>query len=178
MIRPAERFPINIAPDMAAATMARPRAGRTAGPSLLMLALLVGAGIGGLLPTVGPDWQDADAAIEPAAGPGLVPQEVVRAPDGAFYLSVALDHVPLVVRLDPSSPNSELRPADARRLAPAGGLAETIDVSELALGGRTRGPLTLPVAHADSPVSVLGADILDGFGVRQADQDHLRLSDR
>jgi hypothetical protein len=178
MIRPAERFPVNIAPDMASATMARPRVGRTAGPSLLMLALLVGAGIGGLLPTDGPDWQDADAAIEPAAGPVAVPQEVVRAPDGAFYVSVTLDRVPLVVRLDPSSPTSELRPADAMRLAPAGRLAETIDVSELELGGRTRGPLTLPVAGADSPVSVLGADLLDGFGVSLADQDHLRLSAR
>lgn len=178
MIRPAERFPINIAPDLASATMARPSAGRSAGPSLLMLALLVGAGIGGLLPTVGPDWQDADAAIEPAAGPVLVPQDVVRAPDGAFYVAVALDRVPLVVRLDPSSPTSRLRPADADRLAPAGRLAETLVVRELALGGRTRGPLTLPVAHADSPVSLLGADILDGFGVSLADQDHLRLSDR
>lgn len=175
MIRPAERFPVNITPEIAPTALAHPRTPLAGGPSLLVLALLVGAGIGGLLPTLGTQPQDAAATIEPAAGPEAVPPELVRAPDGGFYVSATLDRVPLVVRLDPASPTSELRPADAMRLAPAGRLGSTLDVREVALGGRIRGPLTLHVAQADGPVSVLGADVLEGFGAELADQDHLHL---
>ncbi len=178
MIRRAERFPVNIAAELVPAATARSRSRLTGGPSLLVLALLAGAGIGGLLPTVGPGRQDADAAIEPAAGPAAGSLEIARAPDGGFYVAATLDRMPLVVRLDPSSPTSELRPADAMRLAPAATRAERLDVSELAIGDQRRGPLTLQVALVDSPVSVLGTDILARFGVELPDQDHLRLSGR
>lgn len=176
MIRRAERFPVNIAAEVVPAATARSRSRLTGGPALLVVALLAGAGIGGLLPTVGPGRQDADAAIEPAAGPVAGSLEITRAPDGGFYVAATLDRMPLVVRLDPSSPTSELRPADAMRLAPAITRAKPLEVSELAIGDQRRGPLTLQVAKVDSPVSVLGADILARFGVELRDHDHLQLS--
>ena len=183
MIQRRERFAVNVAPAEPGPRLqdSRPRLAPAAVP--LMLALLLGAGIGGLVPTTVPPFGHlTDAGIEPAAGPdpALVPDQllVTRAPDGGFYLSAALDRVPVVVRLEPTRPHSVLRRDDAARLAPAGPIAPTLQVGQLALGGLLSGPVTLRVDHGDAPASILGADILDRFTIGGVDGDRLRLMGR
>jgi hypothetical protein len=194
MIRPAERFPVNIPPPATATNAPRPLSWSVSMPVMLIAAAIVGAGIGGTIPsgralfhpsdtTLQTAWGSAVemAAIEPAAGPtvssGANPALVLltRAPDGAFYATAASDRVPLTMRLGPSRSDSVLAPGDAARLVPGGVAQMTVRVAELALHGHVSGPVEQAVAGESVATSVLGADLLQDFTVVEVDPDHLRL---
>ena len=195
MIRPAERFNVNIRPTEVAQLGRQPGWGLSM-PVLLAAAAIVGAGIGGMIPGGGPLFRSEPAAvqtaldigldlaqIEPAAGPAAPPTPVAdqgfrlitRAPDGAFYATAELDRVPVTVRLEPDRPDSLLVPNDAARLVPGGVAAASVRVSEMALNGRVAGPVELGVGKADLRTSVLGADFLRDYVVVEVDRDHVRL---
>lgn len=183
MIQRNERFAVNVAPVEPEANLRGSTPWLTSAAAPLVLALLLGAGIGGLVPTTVPPFGNATgASIEPAAGPDPVPVQdqllVARAPDGGFYFSAALDQVPIVVRLEPTQPHSVLRRDDAARLMPSGPLAPALRVGQLALGGLLSGPVTLQVDHGDLPASILGADVLDRFTIGGIDGDRLQLISR
>lgn len=196
MIRPAERFTVNIPQPEAMAESSRPLGWSLSLPTMLIAATIVGAGVGGIIPSGQPSFQalepmlqtaqgtDVDlAAIEPAAGPAVSvggaaeqdPMLIARAPDGAFYAMAALDRVPVTMRLDPDRPGSLLVPRDAARLVPGGVAQPTVRVAQLALHGHVAGPVEMVVGAADAPTSVLGADLLADFAVVEVDRDHVRL---
>jgi hypothetical protein len=192
MIRPMERFAVRqIAPEIEHDGKV-PGAWAVSRPLLVVLAVVVGAGLGGLLP-VAPARLDAtlpgmvatlDEAmralgIEPAAGSGDAQALVVqRAPDGAFYLAAALNQMPMTVRLEPARATSRVGPMDAARLVPGTKAGARLRLAELALGPRRTGPLELEVGGpADAP-PVLGADALAAFGVVEIDGQLLRLLPR
>jgi hypothetical protein len=189
MIRPAERFSVNMARE--APALARPSQSLRPSPmALVVLAAALGIGAGGLAPTgwlTAPEHQHAAlapavterglAAIEPAAGPpaALVLQ---RAPDAAFYTPVTLDGVPVTVRLVADAPGSALTVADARRLSPAATLPSVSEIAELRLGAARLGPVVLPTDRGGATVSVLGADVLDRLGTVAVEGQRLTLTPR
>jgi hypothetical protein len=190
MIRPAERFTVNVRPAEPMAQISRPSGWAWSMPSTLLAAALVGAAIGGVVPSGRPFSHSPETAvqtaqvapdnvaqIEPAAGPAAASgaQLIARAPDGAFYTTAALDRVPVTMRLEPDRQVSLLVPRDVARLVPGGVITPTVRVSELALHGRVAGPVEVAVSDVDAPVSLLGADLLHDFDVVVVDRDHLRL---
>lgn len=182
MIRPAERFTVNIVRHEPVAAPSLPRRIATL-PTVVVLAGVLGIGLGGILPAAwspGPQIREAalplaPAAIEPAAGPPAL--DVGRAPDRAFYAPVTLDAVPVTVRLAPEAPSSALTPADAGRLGADAG-DPGVPVAALALGPLRLGQILLPVGPAALPASVLGADILERAGVVTVEGDRLRITPR
>ena len=149
MIRPAERFAVNITHDEPALRLSRPSRWSSL-PMLIALAAVLGAGIGGMLPS---GWGPATsaqlaavapgeagpAAIEPAAGPGA-PLLVPRAPDQHFYASVLLDRIPVTMQLEPAVPETRLSPGDAGRLSVGGAASSVVQVAEVDLGRRAARP--------------------------------------
>src|SRR3954452_7859564 len=138
MIRPAERFNINIvAPEpRPAPRVTRAWTSPASAATVVALAAILGSAVGGFLPmgriyferspvlagTVG-----NPVGIEPAAGPPTGPLVdavasllIPRAPDGSFYAAVAIDQVPIAMRVEPFQPDSSLSPHDAARLAGSG----------------------------------------------------------
>lgn len=186
MIRPAERFSVNIVRETPALARSRPLHPSPA--ALVVLAAVLGIGAGGLAPTswmAAPERQHATlapagserglAAIEPAAGPSA-PLVLQRAPDAAFYAAATLDGVPVTVRLATDEPGSSLTVADARRL---GATAPTaIEIAELRLGAARVGPIVLPTEQGGAAVSVLGADVLERLGAVTVDSQRLTLTPR
>jgi hypothetical protein len=178
MIRPAERFAVNVIRREPAPFVAPRRLSPLT--TLALLAGLLGAGLGGILPAAWPpapvlQLAFAPAAIEPAAGPAAV-MDIPRAPDRRFYASVLLDRVPVTMELAPGASHSLLAPADAGRLAVGVAAGAAVPVTVLELGAARVGPVLLPVAGA--PASVLGADILDRMAVLAVEGDRLRLTAR
>ncbi len=183
MIRPAERFAVNIVRHEPAAAPLR-RSGLLSLPMLVAVAAIAGIGLGGIMPAAwGPPSpvtaaHHADpAAIEPAAGPGAV-LEVPRAPDRSFYAPVLFDRIPVTMRLAPDLPQSLLTPGDAGRLSVGGAAGGAVQVSVMELGPVRLGPVLLQLAPADAPTSVLGADLLDRLAVVTVDGERLRLAPR
>jgi hypothetical protein len=185
MLRPAERFSVNILhkDDYVGP---QPPIFRPSPMTLVVLATILGVGMGGLLPAAwGPaPYQSAAvragaegdlARIEPAAGPS-VGLAVARAADRGFYAPVLIDGITVTMRLGPDMPSSTLAGRDARLLAAAGEASPTVTVARLGLGGMMLGPLTLPVAEAE--ISVLGADLLQRFGTLSVDERQLTLGAR
>jgi predicted aspartyl protease len=188
MIRPAERFSVNIVrPEFAPEPrLARARVHWQTAPLAIAVAALVGAAIGGIVPTGGPPGLGPavvaatavdPAAIEPAAGPAAA-ATVARAPDGAFYAAVGIDRVPIVMRLDPSREHSLLRSDDAVRLGDGSRADSRVRAAELELADRRTGPVEFAVGGAAEPASVLGADLLDRLAVVTVEGDRLRLGPR
>lgn len=183
MLRPAERFSINIVHRDEYIGPQRPIF-RPSAPTLALLAAILGAGLGGLMPL----WrQDAPtriavqtappsalAAIEPAAGP-TAPFVVQQAADRGFYAPVLLDGIAVTMRLMPESTASSLSRSDARRLA-GDASWHPLQLAQLRLGPAATGPVTLPVAGAES--SVLGADLLGRLGAVRIDGARLSLLPR
>lgn len=182
MVRPAERFSVNMA-HQDDYIGPQPPIFRPSPLTLVVFAAILGVGAGGLLPAAwwpapydaGPKQAGAEgglALIEPAAGPaaGLA---VPRAADRGFYAPVLLDGIALTMRLGPDAPASALAARDARRLAAVVDASGAITVDRMRLGGMVAGPLTLPVSDAE--VSVLGADLLRRFGPIRVDDRQLTL---
>jgi hypothetical protein len=182
MLRPAERFSVNMVPQDDYIGP-QPPLFRPSPLTLVVLAAILGVGAGGLLPAAwgpapyhaGPGQAAVEgglALIEPAAGPtgGLA---VPRAADRGFYAPVLLDGIALTMRLGPDVPASSLAARDARLLAAVVDASGAITVDRMRLGGIVAGPLTLPVSDAD--VSVLGADLLGRFGPIRIDDRHLTV---
>lgn len=185
MLRPAERFPVNIVPQDDYIGP-QPPIFRPSPLTLVALAAVLGVGMGGVLPAAwGPAPYRAEpplagmspelTLVEPAAGPtgGLA---VPRAADRGFYAPVLLDGIAVTMRLGPEAPASSLARRDARLLAAADPGSGTVTVERLRLGGLTAGPLTLPVSDADG--SVLGADLLRRFGPIRVEDRQLTLGAR
>lgn len=185
MLRPAERFPVNIV-HQGDYIGPQPPIFRPSPLTLALLATILGVGMGGLLPAAwgpapyhaGPRLAGSEpglALIEPAAGPtgGL---SVPRAADRGFYAPVLLDGIAVTMRLGPDTLASSLAERDARLLATANAASRTITVEQMRLGGMIAGPLTLAVSDAD--VSVLGADLLRRFGPVRTDDRQLTLGAR
>jgi hypothetical protein len=187
MVRPAERFAVNIVSDEPALRLSRPSRWSSL-PTLVALAAVLGAGVGGMLPS---SWEPAPAprlaavapgepapaAIEPAAGP-TAPLEVPMAPDQRFYASVLLDSIPVTMQLEPAAARTLLSPSDAGRLSIGGAASSVLQVEEIALGATRLGPVQLQVGPPDGGASVLGADILDRLAVVSIDGGRLRLTPR
>lgn len=183
MLRPAERFAVNIVHQDEYIGPRRPIF-RPSAPTLAILAAIVGAGLGGLMPL----WhQDASipmamratappalAAIEPAAGL-TVPLIVQQAADRGFYAPVLLDGIAVTMKLAPESPSSSLSRSDAGRLA-GDASWHPLQLAQLRLGPAAAGPITLPVADADA--SVLGADLLGRLGTVSINGARLTLLPR
>jgi hypothetical protein len=176
MVRPAERFAVNVAHEQPALALA-PRSLRPSLPIVVVVAAVLGTGIGGLLPAdlattqgsrlaaTGPTAAETDlAAIEPAAGPATA-MLLPRAPDDGFYAPVQFDRVAVTMRLEPTAPTTILSPSDAQRLSVAGTVAPIVNVREVRLGVAKAGPVALAVASPDLPSSILGADLLDRLAV-------------
>ncbi len=189
MIRPAERFAVNIAHDEPGLTLSR-RSPWTSLPTMIALGAVLGAGIGGILPSSwGPVASPPPvavaassagsglAAIEPAAGPTGA-MTVPRAPDERFYAPVLLDSIPITMQLEPTTPGTRLSPSDARRLAIGGAAGSVVHVGELRLGATQIGPVALPVGSPDAATSILGAELLDRLAVVSVDGESLRLAPR
>ena len=183
MLRPAERFSVNIV-HRDEYIGPQPPVFRPSAPTLAILAAILGAGLGGLmplwrqdlpirtaLPTVPPS---ALAAIEPAAGP-TVPFVVQQAADRGFYAPVLLDGIAVTMRLAPEASASSLTRSDARRLAHDASW-HPLQLAQLRLGPAATGPVTLPVTDADA--SVLGADLLDRLGAVRIDGARLTVLPR
>ena len=187
MIRPAERFAVNLTHDESALRLSRPSRWSSL-PMLIALAAVLGAGIGGMLPSgwgpatspqlaaVAPGEADP-IAIEPAAGPGA-PLLVPRAPDQHFYAPVLLDRIPVTMQLEPTVAETRLSPGDAGRLSVGGAASSVVQVAEVILGAARLGPVQLRVGPPDAAASVLGADILDRLAVVSVDGGRLSLSPR
>jgi hypothetical protein len=180
MIRPAERFAVNISRDEPALRLARPSRWSSL-PILIGLAVVLGAGVGGVMPS---GWAPAPrlaavapAVIEPAAGPSAL-LELPMAPDRRFYAPVLLDRIPVTMRLEPSTPRTLLSPSDAGRLSIGGAVSPVVEVAEIALGGSRLGPIRLQVGPPETDASVLGADLLDRLAVVAVDGALLRLTPR
>jgi hypothetical protein len=183
MLRPAERFSVNIV-RRDEYIGPQPSVFRLSPLTLVVLAAILGTGLGGVLPAAwGPASDRAGvtlarlasdpAYIEPAAGPagGLA---VPRAADRGFYAPVLLDSIAVTMRLAPDTTASSLAARDARLLAAPDLAAGPITIGRMRLGGVVAGPLTLPVSDADA--SVLGADLLEQFGTVRIDDRQLTLS--
>ena len=202
MIRPAERFTVNIvrpepAPAPSFAVARARRIGGTGGVSaatFVALAAILGSAVGGFLPLgrsyfarppVMADGMDAPGAIEPAAGPaggGSVALEsglvIPRAPDGFFYAAVGIDRVPIAMRLEPAKADSSLSPSDAARLGGGSRAGHALRVAEVMLAGRRTGPVELAVGPDARAPSVLGTGLLDRLADVVVEGDSLRLSPR
>ena len=188
MIRPAERFNVNIVrPEIAPVPrLARVRVHWQSAPVAVALAALVGSAIGGVVPTA---WSPVPgpalvagtavdaAAIEPAAGPAAA-ATIARAPDGAFYAAVGIDRVPMVMRIDPSRERSMLSPHDAGRLGDGSRADGRVRIAELVLADRQAGPADLAVGSAAEPASVLDADLTEQLAVVTVEGDRLHLGPR
>lgn len=185
MLRPAERFSVNIV-RRDEYIGPQPSAFRPSPLTLVVLAAILGTGVGGVLPAAwGPASDRAGVTqarlgrgptlIEPAAGPvgGLT---VPRAADRGFYAPVLLDGIAVTMRLAPDSAASFLAARDARLLVAPDVAAGPITVDRMRLGSVVAGPLTLPVSDADA--SVLGADLLERFGPIRIDERQLTLGTR
>lgn len=182
MIRPAERFAVNIVREEPAPRLALPSRWSSL-PALVVLAVLLGVGAGGMLPsrwpataTRQPNASDP-AAIEPAAGPAA-PLELVMAPDRRFYAPVLIDRVPVTMQLAPGAAQTLLSPGDAGRLSVGGAAGPMVEVAEIALGAARLGPVQLRVGPPETGASVLGADLLDRLAVVAINGGRLRLSPR
>ena len=126
MIRPAERFAVNIPPTTSRRCGSSRPSRWSSLPMLIALAAVSGAGIGGMLPvglgtgdvapTGGGRPRRADpAAIEPAAGPGRAAAGVARAPDRRFYAPVLLDRIPVTMQLEPDRRGDAAEPGRRRQ---------------------------------------------------------------
>lgn len=182
MIRPAERFAVNIRRHEPAEPMVR--SSWLSLPTVVAIAAVLGAGLGVIMPATrsGPTLATLDraaspAAIEPAAGPGAV-LEVTRAPDSRFYAPVLLDRVPVTMELAPQAPRTLLAPRDAGRLAVGGAAATEVAVHTLELGPVRHGPVVLQLGPAEAATSVLGADLLDRLALVGLDGERMRLTPR
>lgn len=182
MIRPAERFAVNIVREEPALRLTRPARWASL-PALVGLAVVLGIGAGGMLPARWPGMAALrpgatdPAAIEPAAGPSA-PLELVMAPDRHFYAPVLVDRVPVAMLLEPNAAETLLSPSDAGRLAVGGAAGPLVEVGEIALGGARLGPVRLRVGPPETGASVLGADLLDRLAVVAVEGERLRLSPR
>ena len=202
MIRPAERFTVNIvrpepapAPSLAVVRAGRiASAGRVTAATFVALAAILGSAVGGLVP-LGRSYfarppamagnMDAPGAVEPAAGPagggsfalesGLV---IPRAPDGFFYAAVGIDRVPIAMRLELAKADSSLSASDAARLAAGSRSGHAVRVAEVTLAGRRTGPVELAVGSDGQASSVLGTGLLDRLAGVVVEGDLLRLSPR
>ncbi|MFL5338344.1 MAG: hypothetical protein ACJ8H8_35545, partial [Geminicoccaceae bacterium] len=123
--------------------------------------------------------------IEPAAGPptgqlvdAVSSLLIPRAPDGSFYAAVAIDQVPIAMRVEPFQPDSSLSPHDAARLAGSGHAKHAVRVAELSLAGRHLGPVELAVGPSADAPSVLGASLLDRLAEVAVEGETLRLTPR
>jgi predicted aspartyl protease len=181
MIRPAERFAVNIVRDEPELRLTQPTRWSSL-PVLIGIAAVLGAGLGGLLPA-GVDQTPRlaavtpPAAIEPAAGPAA-PMLVARAPDEHFYAPVLMDSVPVTMQIEPATPSTLLTRSDAGRLSVGGAASELVVVEELTLGAARLGPVQLRVGSPEGGASVLGADILDRLAIVSVDGGRLRLNPR
>lgn len=187
MIRPAERFAVNIVRDEPSLRLSRPSRWSSL-PALVVLGCVLGAGVGGMLPS---SWgptpasrsaavaarDTGPAAIEPAAGP-IDPLVVPRAPDQRFYAPVLLDRIPVTMQLEPSAVQTRLSPSDAGRLSVGGAASSVVQVNEIALGATRLGPVRLQVGPPEAGTSMLGADILDRLAVVSVEGGRLRLTPR
>jgi hypothetical protein len=191
MVRPTERFTVNVRNEEQPAPRLSRSTSRPSTGTVVVAAAVLGTGIGGLLPAA---WAPAPSApelvavlpaapdlagIEPAAGPAGGEMVVARVPDDAFYVPVFLDQVPLTMRLDPAAARTSLSAHDAGRLATGSdrGVAG-VRVGEVRLGPARVGPVSLPVDAIGLPASVLGADLLDRLAVVAPDGERLRLTPR
>jgi hypothetical protein len=196
MIRPAERFNINIVAPEPRPTPRVTRAWTSpaSAATVVALAAILGSAVGGFLPmgriyferspvlagTVG-----NPVGIEPAAGPptgqlvdAVASLLIPRAPDGSFYAAVAIDQVPIAMRVEPFQPNSSLSPHDAARLAGSGHAKHAVRIAELSLAGRHLGPVELAVGPSADAPSVLGASLLDRLAEVAVEGETLRLTPR
>ena len=182
MIRPAERFAVNIRRQEPVEAMAR--SSWLSLPTVVAIATMLGAGLGVVVPATRPgptiatmDRAPGPAAIEPAAGPATA-LEIARAPDRRFYAPVLLDSVPVTMELAPQAPRTLLAPSDAGRLAVGGAAASAVEIRTLELGPVRHGPVLLQLGPAGSATSVLGADLLDRLAVVGLDGERMRLTPR
>ncbi len=186
MIRPAERFAVNILRHEPGMPSLR-RSSVVSLPLLVALAAVTGIGLGGVIPaTLGPATTVAmsplagrtdPAAIEPAAGPAAV-LEVPRAADRRFYAPVLFDRIPVTMELAPETPETLLAPGDAGRLSVGGAAGAVVQVAEMALGTARLGPVELRLGPATAASSVLGRDLLDRLAVITIEGERLRLTPR
>jgi hypothetical protein len=187
MIRPAERFAVNIRRHEPIAQPAL-RSAWVSFPMVMALAAILGAGLSGIMPAgrapTPPAAQatleraPAPAAIEPAAGPANA-LDVTRAPDRRFYAPVLFDRVPVTMELAPQAHRTLLAPGDAGRLSVGRAAAATsMQVEMMELGPVRHGPVVLQLGPADATTSVLGADLLDRLAVVAVEGERLRLTPR
>ena len=202
MIRPAERFTVNIvrpeptpAPSLAMVRAGRMgSAGRVSAASFVALAAILGSAVGGFVPLgrsyfahppVMAGSMDIPGAVEPAAGPAdggsFAPESglmIPRAPDGFFYAAVGIDRVPIAMRLELAKADSSLSPSDAARLAAGSRSGHALRVAEVTLAGRRTGPVELAIGSDGQASSVLGAGLLDRLASVVVEGNSLRLSPR
>jgi hypothetical protein len=194
MIRPAERFNINIVtPEpRPAPRLTRAWTSPASATNAVALAAILGSAVGGFVPTGRAYFERSPVlagtvgdpvGIEPAAGPpagqpvaAAASVVIPRAPDGSFYAAVAINQVPVAMRLEPFQPNSSLSPHDAARLAGSGHARHAVRVAELSLAGRHLGPVEIAVGPGADAPSVLGAGLLNRLAEVAVEGDALRLS--
>ena len=187
MIRPAERFAVNITQDEPALRLSRPSRWSSL-PMLIALAAVLGAGIGGMLPSGwGPAMSPQLAAVAPGrrrprcdrtrrrprcAAAGAEGTGSALLCTGAARPGPGHDAARAHRRGDPPEPGRRWQ-AVGRGCGELG-----LQVAEVALGAARLGPVQLRVGPPDAAASVLGADILDRLAVVSVDGGQLSLSPR